>query len=128
MRVPLPGEVLATAASKERLERHLGHFWEYDIELGHSWGDWRPSVTWHRWQKSPDRYTSPRGQNTAALEVNTNIDTNQWRLALSWSGIGAWQRGEIPLPLIAKLEMQETYEGRNMVKVRDFYLTLTTFF
>lgn len=128
MRVPLPGEVLATAESKERLERHLGDFWEYDIELGHSWGDWRPSVTWHRWQKSPDRYTSPRGQNTAALEANTNIDTNQWRLALSWSGIGAWQRGAIPLPLIAKLEMQETYEGRNMVKVRDFYLTLTTFF
>jgi hypothetical protein len=128
MRVPLPGEVLALASSKEKLDRDMGDFWEYDIELGHSWGDWRPSATWHRWQKSPDRYTSPTGQNTAALETNTNIDTNQWRLALSWSGIGAWQRGAMPLPLVARLEMQETCEGRNMVDVRDYYLTLTTFF
>lgn len=128
MRVPQPGEVLALASSKELLERDMGDFWEYDIELGRRWGDWRPSITWHRWQKSSDRYTSPTGQNTRALETNTNINTNQWRMALSWSGIGAWQRGAMPLPLIARLEMQDTPEGHNMVAVRDWYLTLTTFF
>lgn len=128
MRVPLPGEVLAPASSKERLDRNLGDFWEYDVELGRSWGDWRPSITWHRWQKSPDSFTSPSGQDTTALEANTNIDTNQWRMALSWSGINAWRRGVMPLPLVARLEMQESYEGRNMVDVRDYYLTLTTFF
>lgn len=128
MRVPLPGEVLALASSKELLERNMGDFWEYDLELGRSWGDWRPSITWHRWQKSPDRYTSPSGQSTAALEADTNINTNQWRLALSWSGIGAWRNGALPLPFIARLEMQDTPEGRNMVAVRDWYLTLTTFF
>ncbi len=128
MRVPSSGQVLAQASSKERLDRDLGNFWEYDVELGHSWGNWRPLLTWHRWQKSPDHYTSPTGQNTAALEANTKIDTNQWRVAVSWSGIAAWRSGVIPMPLIARVEMQETYEGHNMVDVRDFYLTLTTIF
>lgn len=127
-RVPQPGELLAPASSKVLLERNLGDFWEYDVELGYAWGDWRPSITWHRWQKSPDRYVSPAGQDVSALEANTNIDTNQWRAAVSWSGIAAWRSGAIPMPLIARLEMQDTPEGRNMVAVRDYYLTLTTFF
>ena len=128
MRVPAPGEVLATAVSKEKLNRNLGNFWEYDLELGYRWSDWRTSATWHRWQKSADHYSSNLGSNTTALEANTNIDTNQWRLALSWSGINAWKEGNIPMPLVVKLELQETYEGHNMVDVRDIYLLTTTFF
>lgn len=128
MRVPQPGAILAAEASKESLARNLGDAWEYDLELGRGLGDWRLSATWHRWDKSADRYTSPSGQDTTALETNTHIDTNQWRLAVSWSGINTWRRGLMPMPLIAKLEMQETYEGHNMVDVRDVYLFLTTFF
>lgn len=128
LRVPAPGEVLALASSKERLSRDLGDFWEYDLELGYRWQDWRFSTTWHRWQKEADGYRSSSQQDTSALEDNTAIRADQWRLAVSWSGIHAWQAGRMPLPLIVKLEMQETYAGRNMVDVRDVYLIATTFF
>lgn len=128
MRVPPPGEVLASAASEETLKRDLGDYWEYDLELGRSWGDWRTSATWHRWLKAADNYTSPRGQDTAALEANTAIDAKQWRLALSWSGINAWRSGGMPMPLVIRLELQDTYAGRNMVDVRDVFVTLTALF
>lgn len=128
MRVPQPGEVLAPVSSKERLKRDLGDFWEFDLELGRSLGDWRISTTWHRWQKSRDSYSSPSGRDTSALEAETTVVADQWRLALSWSGVGVWQRGALPLPLVARLEVQDTYAGRNMVDVRDVYLTLTALF
>ena len=40
----------------------------------------------------------------------------------------AAQAGRLPLPLIVKLEMQDTYGGRNFPKVRDVYLQVTSFF
>ncbi len=128
LRVAAPGELLPTAASREELERDLGDYWEYDVELGRSFGDWRLSGTWHRWDKQADRYRSDFGTNTSALEADTAILADQWRLALSWSGINAWRNGHLPLPLIAKLELQETYRGRNMPDVRDLYLVITAVF
>lgn len=127
-RVPASGQVLATLASKERLKRNLGDYWEYDVELGQAWGDWRVSGSWHRWQKNADTYTSSKGSHTAALMAFTQIDADQWRASLSWSGIHAWQDKGMPIPLIAKLEVQQTYRGRNMTDVKDIYLLLTTFF
>ena len=127
-RVPAPGELLPTAASKERLKRDLGDFREFDIELGRTWGDWRGSVTWHRYEKEADSYTSDKGTNTGALSENTKVRADQWRIGLSWSGIKSWQAGKFPLPLIVKLEFQDTYDGRNFPKVRDLYLQLTSFF
>ena len=62
------------------------------------------------------------------LEQNTRILANQWRMSLSWSGIKAWKNGDFPLPLILKLETQNTYSGINMPKVWDVYLQATTFF
>lgn len=128
LRVPAPGALLAPAASKEKLKRNLGDYQEYDVELGYSWGDWRTSATWHRYQKPSDKYASRLGTNTAALETNTDTLADQLRLGISWSGIKAWQAGKIPLPLIVKLEMQDAFDGRNFVKVRDFYLRVTSFF
>lgn len=128
MRVPAPGALLAPASSKEKLRRDLGDYEEYDIELGYSWSDWRASATWHRYHEPADQYTSRLGTNTAALEANTEILADQARLGLSWSGVKAWQAGKVPLPLIVKLEMQDTFDGRNFVKVRDFYLRITSFF
>lgn len=128
MRVPALGQVLATAASKEDLKRNLGDYWEYDIELGKIMGDWRFSATWHRFDKSADSYVSNIGSNTDALTANTAILADQWRVSVSWSGIDAWQQGDIPLPLIVKLEVQDTYRGRNMPKAFDAYLLATTFF
>lgn len=128
MRVPQPGHLLATANSKERLRRDLGDYQEYDIELGRRWGDWRVAATWHLYTKDSNRYRSDRGTDTSALETNTNVRADQWRASISWSGINAWRQGSLAFPLIAKMEMQETYGGRNFPKVRDFYLQLTSFF
>ncbi len=128
MRIPAPGQLLATADSKEKIDRDLGDFWEYDVELGRSWGDWRTSLTWHRYVKAGDRYRSDIGTDTRALEANTRVFANQWRVGLSWSGIQAWQENKLPLPLIIKLEMQETYQGRNFMGVRDYYVRITSFF
>lgn len=128
LRVPVPGALLAPAASKEKLKRNLGDYQEYDVELGYSWSDWRTSATWHRYQKPPDQYVSRLGTNTAALEANTKTLADQLRIGISWSGIKAWQTGTIPLPLIVKLEMQDAFDGRNFVKVRDIYLRITSFF
>lgn len=128
LRVPQPGQLLATASSKERLRRDLGDYQEYDLELGHRWGNWRASGTGHWYIKGRDKYTSDLGTNTTMLENNTSIKAKQWRAGLSWSGINAWQTGDIPLPLIIKFEMQDTYAGYNFPKVRDYYLQLTSFF
>lgn len=128
MRVPQPGQLLAPASSKERLRRDMGDYQEYDVELGYRWGDWRTSATWHLYTKAEDRYHSDRGTDTRALEANTRVRADQWRASLSWSGIDAWRQGTLPIPLIVKLEMQETYGGRNFPDVRDFYLQLTSFF
>lgn len=128
MRVPQSGQLLATANSKERLDRDLGDYQEYDIELGHHWGAWRTAATWHRYSKGMDHYRSDLGTNTSVLETNTDIRADQWRASISWSGINAWQQQQLPLPMIVKLEMQETYGGRNFPDVRDVYLQLTSFF
>lgn len=127
-RVPQPGELLPGLASKETLKRDLGDYMEYDVELGRRFGDWRASSTWHRWDKSSDRYRSAIGTDTSMLEQNTATLADQWRVALSWSGINAWKNGGMPLPLIMKLETQKTYRGRNMTDVWDVYLQATMFF
>lgn len=127
-RVPVSGQLLATANSKEKLERDLGDIRECDLELGHRWSDWRAAATWHRYEKSGDDYGSDRGTDVSSVEANTAAYANQWRASVSWSGINAWRAGNFALPLILKLEMQETYAARNFPDVRDVYLNATTFF
>lgn len=122
-----PGHPLTTV-TKERLERDLGDYWEWDLELGKRFGDWRISATWHRYQEEPDRYTSRLGTDTSFLMANTDTLADQYRVALAWSGIRAWQAGRLPLPLIVKLEVQDAFAGRNFVDVRDVYLRVTSFF
>ena len=112
----------------EILERDLGDFWETDIELGKSFGNWRVSGTWHRYKEAPDRYASRIGTNTTALSANTDTLADQLRLSLSWSGIQAWRAGRLFMPLIVKLEIQDAVAGRNFVDVRDVYLRITSFF
>lgn len=122
-----PGNPLTTA-TKERLDRNLGNYWEWDLELGKSFGDWRASATWHRYQERPDRYSSRIGTDTSFLMANTDTLADQYRVALTWSGVNAWRAGRLPLPLIVKLEMQDAFRGRNFVDVRDVYLRVTSFF
>ncbi|MBL7002404.1 MAG: hypothetical protein ISR69_00070 [Gammaproteobacteria bacterium] len=127
-RVPAVGELLALASSKELLTRNLGNYYEVDIGLGKTINNWRIATTWHHYQKSADKYTSPLGNDTSALEQNTQLFANQWRTSISWSGISSWQKGELPLPLIIQLEVQKTYDAENFPKVDDLYLQLTSFF
>lgn len=124
-----PGNPLATpAAATETLKRDLGDYQEFDLELGKAWGDWRASLTWHRYQEASDRYTSRAGTDTSFLSANTRTVADQARVGLIWSGIRAWQAGRLPLPLIVKLEVQDAVAGRNFVDVRDVYLRVTSFF
>lgn len=122
-----PGNPLTTA-SVERLRRNLGDYWESDVEIGKRFGNWRLSATWHRYQEKPDRYRSPSGADTSALSAHTDTRADQMRLALSWSGIEAWQGGRLPLPLVVKLEVQDAVRAQNFVAVRDVYLRLSTAF
>ena len=122
-----PGNPL-TSARKEKLRRDLGDYQEYDVELGKTIGNWRLSATWHRYQEEIDRYYSRIGSDTSFLMANTDVHVDQYRLGLTWSGIRAWQAGQIPLPLIIKLEMQDVLRARNFVDVRDIYLRVISFF
>ncbi|WP_156171682.1 hypothetical protein [Methylophilus sp. TWE2] len=128
MRVVSPGQLLAPASSKQRLQRDLGDFYETDVELGYRWSNWRCAATWHRYEKQSDSYHSELGTDTSGLETNTYTRADQYRLSATWSGIQAWQQGKLPLPLIVRLEMQDTFSGRNFVDVRDIYLQVTALF
>lgn len=124
-----PGNPLTTpAAATETLKRNLGDYQEFDLELGKTWGDWRASLTWHRYQEGTDHYTSRLGTDTSWLSANTETVADQARYGLTWSGIRAWRAGRLPLPLIVKLEVQDAFAGRNFVDVRDVYLRVTSFF
>ena len=112
----------------EKLDRDLGDFWETDIEIGKSFGNWRISGTWHRYKEAADRYTSRIGSDTSPLSSNTNTLADQLRLGLTWSGIQTWREGRLFMPLIIKLEVQDAVSGRNFVDVRDVYLRVTSFF
>ncbi len=128
-RIPPPGQTLAPADSKRRLERRLGAYWEFDLGLGKRLGDWRLSLGYHRYQKGADRYRDPSsGTEVSSLSANTEVYADQWRAAVSWSGIGAWQRGHLPVPLIVQLETQQTWRAKNFPDVSDVYLQLTSFF
>lgn len=122
-----PGNPLTTV-KKERLQRDLGDYWEFDLELGKSIGNWRYSATWHRYQEGPDRYLSKIGTDTSFLSANTDTVADQYRIGVTWSGIKEWRAGRFPLPLIIKLEMQDAFRGRNFVDVRDIYLRISSFF
>jgi hypothetical protein len=122
LRIPQQGELLALSSSKEKLHRNLGNFYETDLELGYRYSNWRFSTTWHRYEKQSDHYRSKLGTDTTSVEADTYTRADQYRISAAWSGISAWQQGKLPLPLIVKLEMQDTFAGKNFVDVRDFYL------
>jgi hypothetical protein len=131
--IQLPDEVVLRPGGpftpgKERLKRNLGDYQEFDIELGKSFGDWRVSGTWHRYQEAADRYTSRIGSDTTALSANTETLADQFRFGITWSGVRAWRAGKLFMPLIVKLEMQDAFRGRNFVDVRDIYLRVTGMF
>lgn len=128
MRIPGQGQQLALASTKQKLDRDLGDYYEADIELGYRLSNWRFATTWHRFEKKSDDYRSRLGTDTSGLEAYTDRRADQYRLSATWSGIQAWQQGKLPLPVIVKLEYQDTFAGRNFVDVRDITLQVITLF
>lgn len=119
--------ILIPVSQKRTVKRDLGDFFEYDIELGKRIGDWRLSGTLHLWRKEKDSFRYA-GSGIKALEKNTEIEADQWRVKLAWSGVNAWRQGYLPMPLVVQLEYQNTFSGKNMPSVEDLYLTLQTAF
>ncbi|MGB1110792.1 MAG: hypothetical protein ACPG4N_10580, partial [Gammaproteobacteria bacterium] len=110
-RVPTSStDLLPTAASKREVARDMGDWMQADIELGHSWDNWRVSGTAHFFRKGSDRY-SANGISLPTLEKDTHQIANQWRLSVSWSGADAYRAGHLPLPVAVKLETQQTASG-----------------
>lgn len=127
-RVPASStDLLPAANTKANVKRDLGDWYQADIEIGKSWGNWRASGTAHFFRKGADRYYQGNTRLTT-LEKDTHQQADQWRLSLSWSGYQAFKRGNLPLPLAVKLETQQTAGGTNMPDIWDWYLTVTSVF
>ena len=127
-RVPKDGEFLAPKSSTEQLKRDLGDYRVYDIAIGKAWNNYRISTAWHRADKDTDQYSSAKGTNTSALEAHTYSYANQWEASLSWSGVEAWKKGELPFPLIVDLSYRDTYKAKNALDWQEISLQLTSFF
>ncbi len=127
-RVPEKGAFLASLSSTEKLTRDLGDYRIYDLEVGKSWRDFRACVAWHRSEKDSDHYSSSKGTDVSTLETNTYAYTNQWEGSLSWSGLDAWKKGDLPFPLIVNLTYRDTYKAKNALDWSEVHLTLTSFF
>lgn len=127
-RVPQEGEILALKSSTERLNRDIGDYRFYELGIGKTWGEYRVSSSWRRSEKDADAYQSIKGTDVSILERRTEAYIHQFEGSFSWSGIDAWRKGKIPFPLIVKLNYRDTYEGKNALKWKEVYLSLTSFF
>ena len=127
-RVPKQGEVLAPKSSTEKLKRDLGDYRSYEVALGKSVKNWRYAGRLYRLEKDADNYTSDRGTDVSVLEANTNAYVNQWEAEVSWSGIEAWSKGNLPLPLVASIAYKDTFSGKNGLDWSELYFRVTSFF
>jgi len=127
-RVPKKGAFLANKSSTERLSRDLGDYKIYEIGVGKSWGNYRFATSWYRAEKEKDSYSSAKGTDVSVLETNTNAYANQWKSSISWSGIDAWEKGNIPFPIILTLNYRDTYKAKNAYAWREVYLGITSLF
>jgi len=127
-RVPQQGVLLAPKSSTERLTRDLGDYRTYELGLGKSVSNWRYAVKLYRLEKDVDNYSSDVGTDVSLLEANTKGLVNQWESEVSWSGIEAWSKGNLALPLIVSLSYKETFSGRNGLDWTEYYFKVTSFF
>lgn len=127
-RVPKEGEVLAPKSSTEKLSRDLGDYRSYELALGKSFDNWRLAGHLYRLEKDADDYTSDIGTDVSALENNTNGYVNQWEVEASWSGIEAWSKGNLAMPLIVSLAYKDTFSGKNGLEWKELYFRVTSFF
>ncbi len=127
-RVPQQGQLLAPKNSTEKLSRDLGDYRTYEVSLGKTIKSWRFSGHLYRLEKDSDTYTSDIGTDTSVLEANTDSYVNQWETELSWSGIDAWKKDKLPMPLIVSLAYKDTFSGKNGLDWSELYFRVTSFF
>lgn len=127
-RVPKQGEVLVPKSSTEKLSRDLGDYRSYELALGKSFDNWRVAGHLYRLEKDADNYTSDVGTDVSLLEANTDGYANQWETELSWSGLDAWSKGNLFMPLIVSLAYKDTFSGKNGLDWNELYFRVTSFF
>jgi hypothetical protein len=127
-RVPQVGEVLAPKSSTEKVKRDLGDYRSYELSVGKSIQDWRFAGRLYRLEKDADDYTSDKGTDVSMLEANTAGYVNQWEAEVSWSGVDAWAKGNLGMPLIVSLAYKDTFSGKNGLDWNELYFRATTFF
>lgn len=127
-RVPKAGELLAPKSSTEKVKRDLGDYRSYEFSLGKSVENWRYAGRLYRLEKDADNYTSDIGTNVSALEANTAGYANQWEAEVSWSGVDAWAKGNLFMPLIVSVAYKDTFSGKNGLDWNELYFRATTFF
>lgn len=127
-RVPQAGELLAPKSSTEKVKRNLGDYRSYELSVGKSVKNWRYAGRLYRLEKDADDYTSSIGTDVTALETNTAGYANQWEAEISWSGVEAWAKGNLAMPLIVSLAYKDTFGGKNGLDWNELYFRATTFF
>ena len=127
-RVPQQGQTLAVFSSTEKLTRDLGDYRSYELSLGKSIKHWRVTGKLYRLEKDTDTYSSSNGTNTSVLEANTKAYINQWETEVSWSGIEAWSKGNLAIPLIVSVAYKDTFSGENGLDWSELYFRVTSFF
>ncbi|CAA6816236.1 MAG: Unknown protein [uncultured Sulfurovum sp.] len=127
-RVPKQGEILAPQSSTEKVKRDLGDYRSYELSLGKSVNNWRYAGRLYRLEKDADDYTSDIGTDVTVLEANTAGYANQWEAEVSWSGVDAWAKGNLAMPLIVSLAYKDTFSGKNGLDWSELYFRVTSFF
>lgn len=90
--------------------------------------NWRYAAKLYRLEKDADNYTSDIGTNVSLLEAHTKGHVNQWETEVSWSGIEAWSKGNLALPLVVSISYKDTFSGRNGLDWTEYYFRVTSFF
>lgn len=127
-RVPQQGVLLAPKSSTEEVTRDLGDYRTYEVGLGKSVNNWRYAGKLYRLEKDADDYGSSKGTDVSLLEANTKGHVNQWEAEISWSGLEAWSKGNLPLPLIVSFHYKDTFSGSNGLDWTEYYFRVTSFF
>ena len=126
VRIPTTsGGLIAPAVNRTRVDRNLGDSWEVDLELGKTIGNWRVATTWYGYKKFADDYSgSVNGFSADNLEADTEELRYLWGVSLSWHSATLWKQKQFPVPMVADLELQKTYDGKNTYAVDRLYMTV----
>lgn len=114
-RVPTDTSLIATKASRERLKRNLGDYWEAEAELGYYFHDWYLATSVYAISKSSDHYASSTGQDTFFLQQDTDVVDKEWTLGLRWHPGSSSGQG---WPLILALKYWRSFDGKNSPEIR----------